>query len=79
MRAFVLDAFGSPPALREIADPVAGPGQVLIRVRAVGIGIWDAMVRDGHWPAPLTLPLTPGFEGAGTVEALGRRRAPAWR
>ncbi len=73
MRAYVLDAFGGNDHLtvREVPDPVAGPGQVLIRVRAVGIGIWDAMVRDGHWPAPLTLPLTPGFEGAGIVEAVG--------
>jgi NADPH:quinone reductase-like Zn-dependent oxidoreductase len=80
MKAIVLDAFGDNTQLhvRQLPDPVPAPGQVLLRVGAAGIAIWDAMVRDGKFPLPMKPPLTPGFEGAGVVEAVGAG-VDAWK
>ncbi|HUE80342.1 MAG TPA: quinone oxidoreductase [Sphingomicrobium sp.] len=51
----------------EIPDP--GPGEVRLRHAAVGLNFIDVYHRTGYYPLPL--PLTPGVEGAGTVEAVG--------
>lgn len=66
MRAAVLDAYGEELAIREVADPRPGPGEVLIRVRAVGLCGSDLKVASGAIPN-LTLPLIPGHEIAGEV------------
>ncbi len=51
-------------------DPVPGPGQVRVRVRAAGINYADTIVREGWYEAAKGLyPLTPGFEYAGVVDA----------
>jgi propanol-preferring alcohol dehydrogenase len=70
MRAMVLDAQRRPLALREVAEPVAGPGQVLIRVHACGVCRTDLHVVDGDltWPS---LPLVPGHQIVGVVERAG--------
>jgi len=62
---------GGPEVLRwdEVAVSRAGPGQLRIRQRAVGVNFIDVYHRTGLYPQPL--PFTPGVEGAGTVEALG--------
>src|SRR5579859_296455 len=58
--------------LVEEADPVPGPGQVRVRAAAAGINYADTIVREGYYEAAKGLyPLTPGFEFAGTVDALG--------
>jgi NADPH2:quinone reductase len=49
--------------------PEPGPGQVLIRVEAIGVNFIEIYFRKGVYKA--TLPLTPGSEAAGTVEELG--------
>ena len=49
--------------------PEPGPGQVLIRVEAVGVNFIEIYFRKGVYKA--TLPLIPGSEAAGTVEKLG--------
>src|SRR5699024_1949196 len=46
-----------------------GPGQVLVRPRAVGVNFYDTYVRSGVYPADF--PLRPGSEGAGEVVAVG--------
>lgn len=46
-----------------------GPKELLIRNRAIGVNFLDVYFRSGLYPAPL--PLTPGSEGAGIVEAIG--------
>ncbi len=51
----------------EIADP--GPGEARLRQAAVGLNFIDVYHRTGYYPQPL--PLTPGTEAAGTVEAVG--------
>lgn len=62
---------GGPEVLHweEISVPQPGPGEVLLRHRAVGLNYIDVYHRSGAYP--LALPNTPGLEGAGVVEALG--------
>ncbi|MEV0643989.1 zinc-binding dehydrogenase [Phytomonospora sp. NPDC050363] len=63
-------------------DPVAGPGQLLIRVRAAGVHLLDAAIRAGtagdHPFAGPALPMTPGREVAGVVEAVGDGVDSSW-
>src|SRR5690349_24688957 len=72
MRAIRVDAFGGPEVLRlvEIAQPVPGPGQALIRHAAIGVNFVDTQHRAGA-PYAVTLPLIPGTEAAGVVAAVG--------
>lgn len=62
---------GGPEVLKleDVADPVAGPGQLLIDIEAVGINFIDIYFREGLYP--VERPFTPGSEAAGTVRALG--------
>jgi NADPH:quinone reductase len=71
MKAIRIDAFGGPEVLRpaDLPDPSPGPGQVAVRVEAAGVNFIDVYHRTGLYPNPL--PLVPGMEGAGTVEAVG--------
>lgn len=71
MRSIVVEQAGGPEVLvvREAARPVPQAGQVLVRVAAAGVNYADVMMRGGRTAAPF--PLTPGVEGAGTVEAVG--------
>lgn len=73
MKAIRVHKFGPPDVLsyEDVDVPVPGEGQVLVRVAAAGVGPWDAWVRSGHSVLPQPLPLTPGSDIAGTVEALG--------
>ncbi|CAN7709515.1 NADP-dependent oxidoreductase [Variovorax paradoxus] len=74
-RAVLIRAYGGAAAaeIAEIARPAAGPGQVLVRVRAAGVNGIDWKVREGFVrdAFPLQLPAVLGIELAGTVEALG--------
>ncbi len=64
---------GSAEALKiaERPDPVAGPGQVLIRVRAAGVNRPDLLQRTGAYPPPLGASDVLGLEIAGEIEAVG--------
>lgn len=55
--------------LVDVAVPEAGPDQLLVRVSAIGVNFIDVYHRSGLYPQPL--PLTPGSEVAGIVEAVG--------
>ena len=70
MRAMVLDAAGEPLRAAKIGRPRAGPGQVLVGVRACGVCRTDLHVVDGELSEP-KLPLVPGHQIAGVVEAVG--------
>lgn len=75
MRSILLHDYGGETAA-QVADspmPVAGPGQVLVRVRAAGINALDWKVREGFVrdAFPLQLPAVLGIELAGVVEAVG--------
>ncbi|WP_410821904.1 NADP-dependent oxidoreductase [Micromonospora sp. 050-3] len=75
MRAVSYDKFGGPEVLHvaEVPVPEAGPGQVRVRVAASVVHPVDLMVRSGRFPAPLPtgLPYTPGWDVAGSVDAVG--------
>jgi len=56
--------------LEEVADPQPGPGQVVVRVHAVGVNPVETYIRSGIYPKPPT-PYTPGNDAAGVIEAVG--------
>lgn len=71
MKAIQIRATGGPEVLElaELPIPVPGPGQVLIRIEAIGVNFIEIYFRKGTYKA--ALPLVPGSEAAGTVEELG--------
>lgn len=73
MRAVVITRHGAPEVLQvqERPDPVPGPGEVLIEVRAAGINFADVMARMGLYAAAPKPPAVVGYEVAGVVAGLG--------
>lgn len=72
MRAAVLEAYGKPFRLAEVARPMPTAGQVLVRIAASGVNPLDTKIHAGaaaHARHPL--PAILGIDMAGTVEALG--------
>ncbi|MDA7417213.1 NAD(P)H-quinone oxidoreductase [Xenophilus arseniciresistens] len=71
MKAIEISAYGAPDVLRltERDDPVAGPGELLIRVAASGVNRPDVLQRMGHYPVPPGASDLPGLEVAGEVVA----------
>lgn len=71
MKAIQIQETGGPEVLKQVELPIPtpGPGQVLIRVEAVGVNFIEIYFRKGQYKA--TFPMTPGSEAAGTVEELG--------
>ena len=70
MKAMLLESPGRPLRAVDLPRPVPGPGEVLLRVRACAVCRTDLHVVDGELPRP-ALPLIPGHEIVGTVEARG--------
>jgi len=71
MKAIQLHSTGGPEVL-QLADlpiPEPGPGQILIRIEAIGVNFIEIYFRKGVYKA--ALPLIPGSEASGTVEELG--------
>jgi propanol-preferring alcohol dehydrogenase len=71
MQAMVLDRIGEPLKLVERPDPEPGDGEVRVRVAACGVCRTDLHVVDGELPEP-KLPIVPGHEIVGAIDALGR-------
>jgi len=75
MKAVYLERFGAPDVLQfgELADPVAGPGEVLVDVAAASVNAADWKFRSGQYArhAATKFPLIPGRDFSGTVSALG--------
>jgi NADPH:quinone reductase-like Zn-dependent oxidoreductase len=59
--------------LEDVPRPAPGEGEVLLRVKAAGVGPWDAWIRSGRSVLPQPLPLTLGSDVAGLVEEVGAR------
>ena len=72
MKAAQVLQFGPPSVIinAELPRPEPAVGQLLVRVKAAGVGNWDALVREGKLPNE-HLPLVLGYELAGIVEAIG--------
>lgn len=72
MKAIRVHEFGGPEVLRleEIPVPSPGPGEILLKVEAIGVNPVETYQRGGSNPA-LSLPWTPGTDCAGTVEDVG--------
>lgn len=73
MKAAVIEKQGGLEGLvyRDWPDPVAGPGEVLVRVRACGLNHLDIFVRRGMPGFPVPLPFISGGDIAGDIEAVG--------
>ncbi|MFF7294118.1 NADP-dependent oxidoreductase [Microbacterium sp. NPDC008134] len=73
MKAVRFHQLGGPEVLRvdEVEIPEPGAGQVRIRVAGAGFNPADGGIRGGTLPFPVALPHVPGYDVAGTLDALG--------
>jgi NADPH2:quinone reductase len=69
MKAIEITSYGAPEVLKPTQrdDPVAGAGELLIRVAASGVNRPDVLQRKGHYPVPPGASDLPGLEVAGTI------------
>src|SRR5437764_8137750 len=73
MKAIRVHGFGGPEVLRleEVPTPQPGPGEVLVRMHAIGINPVETYIRAGKYARLPALPYTPGNDGAGVIEQTG--------
>ena len=73
MRQMVITRHGAPDVLqaRDGPDPVPGPGEVRIAVRAAGVNFADVLARIGLYPDAPKPPVVVGYEVSGVVAAIG--------
>ena len=73
MKAIRVNEFGGPEVLRleEVVTQQPAPGQVLIRMHAIGVNPVETYIRAGTYARLPALPYTPGNDGAGVVEQIG--------
>ena len=73
MKAIRVNEFGGPEVLRfeEVATPRPAPGEVLVRMHAIGVNPVETYIRAGTYARLPALPYTPGNDGAGVVEQIG--------
>src|SRR4051812_32847362 len=64
MMAWRVHEFGTPEVMKfeRVSRPDPGPGEVLVKVEAVGVGLWDDWIREGKSSLPQPLPLTLGSD-----------------
>jgi NADPH2:quinone reductase len=72
-RRVVCHAFDQPLTVEDGAEPVAGPGQVLVDVEAAGANFVDALIVQGRYQIRPSVPFTPGMEVAGRMRGPGQR------
>ena len=74
MKAIVCEKFGSIDDLKykDMPEPVAGTGQVLVNVKAAGVNFPEALMVQGLYQAKPNLPFIPGSEFSGIVSVLGK-------
>ena len=73
MRVVQFHEFGGPEVLSvdDVPDPAPGPGEIRVRAEAIGVGVPDILMRRGNYEWIPPLPVIPGNELAGTVDAVG--------
>jgi NADPH:quinone reductase len=73
MKALLCTRYGTPDdlTLADVPEPVAGPGEVIMRVEAAALNFFDTLIIANKYQTKPPLPFSPAAECAGTVEALG--------
>jgi NADPH2:quinone reductase len=73
MQAIRAHQFGGPDVLQleEVPDPIAGPGQVRVRIGAVGVNPYETYMRAGAYAIKPDLPYIPGADAAGAIDQIG--------
>lgn len=73
MKAILAREFGGPEVLKleDVPDPIAGKGQVRVRIHAVGVNPYDTYMRAGGYAITPDLPYTPGADAAGIIDQVG--------
>ena len=72
MRVAGIERFGGAVQTLEVAEPRAPrEGEVLLEIKAAGVGNWDDVVRVGDWDVGRTPPMALGVEAAGIIAAIG--------
>ena len=75
MKALLCTRYGTPDdlILADISDPVAEPGEAVVRIEAAGLNFFDTLIIANKYQTKPHLPFSPAAEFAGTIEALGAR------
>jgi NADPH:quinone reductase-like Zn-dependent oxidoreductase len=73
MRALALESFDVPPAVVDVPEPMAGPGEVLVRIKAASVNAYDVGVAAGFMKdyLPYEFPAVIGSDVAGRIESVG--------
>src|SRR5476649_1329894 len=73
MKALLCTRYGTPDDLEltDIADPVSGPGEAVVRVAAAALNFFDTLIIAGKYQQKPPFPFSPAAEFAGTVESIG--------
>ena len=73
MKALVCSWLGGPEDLsvQDWPNPVAGPGEALVRVRVAALNFFDTLIIAGRYQVKPELPFSPGGEACGVIEVLG--------
>src|SRR4051794_24904497 len=73
MMAWRVHEFGLPEIMKfeRVSRPEPGPGEVLVKVEAAGVGPWDGWIRAGKSALPQPLPLTLGSDLSGKIVTVG--------
>jgi NADPH2:quinone reductase len=74
MKAILCQRFGTPDdlVLADLPDPTPGPGEVVVRIAAIGMSFFDTLIIAGKYQVKPPFPFSPGGEFSGVVERLGQ-------
>ncbi|MCE7073567.1 zinc-binding dehydrogenase [Dyadobacter sp. CY327] len=77
MKAAVIRNLHEPLVIEEVEKPQAGPGEVIVQLKAASLNHRDVWIQKGLYPK-ITTPIIPGSDGAGIVSEVGEGVDPAW-
>ena len=78
MKAIVLTNTHEPVQFTDVPTPTAGPGEVLVQLKAAALNHRDVFIQQGLYPG-MKLPIIPGSDGAGVVADVGAGVDPVWK
>ena len=79
MQAILLRQENDFPSYESVDEPIAGNGELLVKVEYAGMNYADTMIRRGFYLQKPSFPLVPGFEFSGTVVGIGDGARPLWQ